>query len=88
MTVSEIREVVQPSSRTSIEKDGTCLFKGWFYDIPETLRKESIKTIVVRPDLYHKEWEKRGLKKPLWPEETPDYKFSDLKMKLYYHIQL
>ena len=35
---------------------------------------------------YKKDWKARGLMAPIEPEQAPDYKFSDLEMKLYYKI--
>ena len=37
---------------------------------------------------YSLNWEKLGLTSPMQPEEMPDYRFSDLEMKLYYRIKV
>lgn len=88
MTVAEIREVSQASSRAWIEKDGTVLFADWFYKVPEDLQKAIVKEFTFYPEIRHKDWEKLGLDSPMQPEETPDYHFSDLEMKLYYRIKI
>lgn len=88
MTVGEIREVSQASSRAWIEKDGAVLFADWFYKIPEDLQKAEVKEFTFYPEIRHKEWEKRGLDSPMQPEEMPDYSFSDLIMKLYYRMKI
>lgn len=88
MTVGEIREVSQPSARAWIEKDGNVLFADWFYKIPEELQKVEVKEFTFYPEIRHKGWEKLGLISPIQPEEMPDYRFSDLEMKLYYRIKV
>lgn len=88
MTVGEIREVSQPSARAWIEKDGNVLFADWFYKVPEELQKVEVKEFTFYPEIRHKDREKLGLISPIQPEEMPDYRFSDLEMKLYYRIKV
>ncbi len=40
----------------------------------------------IDPEIRAKDWKARGLMAPIEPEQAPDYKFSDLEMKLYYKI--
>ena len=40
----------------------------------------------IDPEIRAKDWKARGLMTPIEPEQAPDYKFSDLEMKLYYKI--
>lgn len=88
MTVAEIREVSQASARAWIEKDGKVLFADWFYKVPEDLQKATVKQFTFSPEIRHKNWEKLGLDSPIQPEEMPDYRFSDLMMKLYYKMTI
>lgn len=88
MTVGQIGEITQPSSRALIERDGTVLYTDWFYKIPEELQKETVKEFTIAPEIRHKKWQEMGLDKPLQPEETPDYNFADLEMKLYYRMKI
>ena len=88
MTVGEIREVSPPSTRALIEKDGNVLFADWFCKVPEDLLKAKVKEFNLYQEIRHKDWEKLGLDAPMQPEETPDYGFSDLMMKLYYKITI
>lgn len=88
MTVGEIREVSQPSARAWIEKDGIVVFTDWFYKVPEDLQKATVKEFNLYPEIRHKDWEKLGLDAPMQPKETPDYRFSDLMMKLYYKMTI
>ena len=88
MSVGEIRAVSQPSARAWIEKDGKVLFADWFYKVPEDLQKATVKQFTFSPEIRHKDWEKLGLDSPIQPEEMPDYRFSDLMMKLYYKMKI
>ena len=40
------------------------------------------------PEITHRKWKELNLMPPLRPDETPDYKFQELQMKLYYTIYL
>lgn len=40
------------------------------------------------PEITHRRWKELGLMKPLEPEQTAQYKFSDLQMSLYYTIYI
>lgn len=76
-----------------IKKGEKVLFKGYLAlmdlekEKPQYIRDKVEKFRAV-PDIKHKNWEKLGLMKPLMPEETPQYSFSDLQMTLYYTIIL
>ena len=86
MTVGEIREITWPSCRALIERDGKIVYIDWFYKIPEELRREKIKELIISTEVRHKNWKKLGLDRPLQPDELPDYSFSDLEMKIYYRM--
>lgn len=64
------------------------IFADWFYKVPEDLLKAKVKEFAFAPEICHKNWEKLGLTSPMQPEEMPDYRFSDLEMKLYYRIKV
>ena len=55
-------------------------------DIEEEILSAEVKRFQAVPEIRHKEWQKRGLMKPLQPEETPEYNFSDLQMSIYHTI--
>lgn len=40
------------------------------------------------PEITHRKWKELNLMSPLRPDETPDFKFQELQMKLYYTIYL
>ena len=61
------------------------------HEISEEYRKYSgheIKKFRAVPEITHRRWEELGLMKPLEPEQTAQYKFSDLQMSLYYTIYI
>lgn len=40
------------------------------------------------PEITHRKWKELNLMSPLKPDETPDFRFQELQMKLYYTIYL
>jgi site-specific DNA-cytosine methylase len=47
-----------------------------------------VKKFRAVPEITHRRWKELGLMKPLEPEQTAQYKFSDLQMSLYYTIYI
>lgn len=39
-------------------------------------------------NMPHRKWKELNLMSPLRPDETPDFRFQELQMKLYYTIYL
>ncbi|WP_306780055.1 hypothetical protein [Agathobacter rectalis] len=61
------------------------------HEISEEYRKYSgheVKKFRAVPEITHRRWKELGLMKPLEPEQTAQYKFSDLQMSLYYTIYI
>ena len=61
------------------------------HEISEEYRKYSgheVKKFRAVPEITHKRWKELGLMKPLEPDQTAQYKFSDLQMSLYYTIYI
>lgn len=57
--------------------------------IPERLCSEhEVKKFRAVPEITHRRWKELGLMKPLEPDQTAQYKFSDLQMSLYYTIYI
>lgn len=50
--------------------------------------QDEVEKFKAVPEIKHKRWQELGLMKPLQPEQTPQYSFSDLQMNLYYTIIL
>lgn len=56
--------------------------------IPERLCMHEVKKFRAVPEITHRRWKELGLMKPLEPDQTAQYKFSDLQMSLYYTIYI
>lgn len=89
ITVREFLKTLTGPDRIKIVKDKEILFVGYRADgkeIPPERLDAEMKLFRSEPEIRHREWKKRGLMPPLEPDQTPDFKFSDLEMKLYYKI--
>lgn len=88
ITVREFLKTLTGPDRIKIVKDKEILFVGYRADgkeIPPECLDAEMKLFRSEPEIRHREWKKR-LMPPLKPEQTPDFSFSDLEMKLYYKI--
>ncbi|NCB92891.1 MAG: hypothetical protein EOM40_10100 [Clostridia bacterium] len=81
--------------RMRLQRDNEQIYVGFVGAFTEDARerigvsgKEEVKKLRAVPELRHREWKERGLMQPTQPEETPDYKFSDLQLTLYYDIYI
>lgn len=93
MQTQDIIRVLQSSDRLQIKKGKTLIYAGYvasmkYTDIEEEILSAEVKRFQAVPEIRHKEWQKRGLMKPLQPEETPEYNFSDLQMSIYHTITI
>lgn len=93
MQTQDIIRVLQSSDRLQIKKGKTLIYAGYVAsmehtDIEEEILSAEVKRFQAVPEIRHKEWQKRGLMKPLQPEETPEYNFSDLQMSIYHTITI
>lgn len=96
MTILDFLGIIEKSDRIRITKDGKDLYTGWAamlsFDKEKAVIQQyggaEVKKFRAIPEIRHREWEERGLMKPLEPDKTPDYAFSDLQMKLYYEIRI
>lgn len=94
MTFGEFVKLLEDSDRVRVIKGEKDVFVGWLAiltmhsDVYEKIRADAIKKIRAIPEIRHKQWEELNLMRPLKPDETPDFSFSDLQMTLYYTIYL
>lgn len=95
MTVQDFVNVIENSDMMRIIKDGKDLFIDYraslrFEDsgLFESIKHEEIRKFRAVPEIRHREWKERNLMPPLTPDETPDFSFRDLQMKLYYTIYI
>lgn len=95
MTLEEFVKLLENSDRLRILKDEKEVFVGWLAMlvmhneiIYERIRMDAVKKFRAIPEIRHRRWKERKLMKPLEPDETPEFLFSDLQMNLYYTIYL
>lgn len=99
MTVKEFISTLESSDRLRIIENKTDVYTGYLavfrpfanHEISEEYRKYSgreVKKFRAVPEITHRRWEELGLMKPLEPDQTAQYKFSDLQMSLYYTIYI
>lgn len=94
MILEEFVKLIENSDRLRILKDEKEVFVGWLAmlvmqnEIYERMRTDVVKKFRAIPEMRHKQWKERNLMKPLEPDETPEFVFSDLQMNLYYTIYL
>lgn len=94
MTLEEFAKLLENSDRLRILKDENEVFVGWLAmlvmhnETYEKIRTNAVKKFRAIPEIRHRQWKERNLMKPLEPDETPEFLFSDLQMNLYYTIYL
>lgn len=94
MALEEFVKLLENSDRLRILKDGKEVFVGWLAmlvmhnEMYERMRTDAVKKFKAIPEIRHRQWKERNLMKPLEPDETPEFLFSDLQMNLYYTIYI
>lgn len=99
MTLAEFLETLTSADMLRIFKDNEEIFVGYLaLFAPEVghanceLYEQHKNGKVIRfravPEITHRKWKELNLMSPLKPDETPDFKFQELQMKLYYTIYL
>ena len=84
ITVKDFLEKITNPDRIKIVK-GALVHEGAADLSPDIMEAEMV-SFRIDPEIRAKDWKTRGLMAPIEPEQAPDYKFSDLEMKLYYKI--
>ena len=94
MTLEEFARLLENSDRLRIIKDEKEVFVGWlamlvmYNEAYEEMRTDVVKRFRAIPEIRHKRWKELNLMKPLEPDRTPEFSFSDLQMNLYYTIYI
>lgn len=99
VTVKEFIGTLESSDRLRIIEGKAEVYVGYLaafkpfadHEISEEYRKYSgheVKKFRAVPEITHRRWKELGLMKPLEPDQTAQYKFSDLQMSLYYTIYI
>lgn len=100
MRLEELLRTLQNYDRLRIFKEKTEVFTGYVGGLAlrngtefegelfDKHKDETVKSFRCVTEITHKRWKELNLMQPLRPEETPDFSFSDLQMKLYYTIYI
>jgi hypothetical protein len=99
MILQELIDTLDNSDCLRVIKDDKEIFVGYVaifsmkiksqeMNLFEQYKQETVKKFKAVPEIRHRRWKELNLIKPLMPEETPNFSFSDLQMSLYYTIYL
>lgn len=94
ITVGEFLEKIDNADRTRVIKNEKEIYIGFCgtlkaeTELINQIKDKEMMKFRVHTDITHKQWKELGLIKPLEPNETPDFKFRDLQLKLYYTIYI
>lgn len=98
MTLGELFKIMENTDLIRVKRGNEVLYVGFLglvekntldgYDFKRVNAPEDaeIKKIRAVPELRHRKYKELKLAPPLKPDITPMYKFSDLRMQLYYDI--
>lgn len=91
--LQELEGYLENSDRVRIYQDGKEIFTGfwWFFrhgSLYPNARGNDVIRMRATEEVRHRNWKEKGLDRPLQPDETPDYYFRDLQIKLYYKIYI
>lgn len=78
-------QIIQQNKRIYVGYCGALLFEK---DEFKNIQDKEMKKFRVIPEIRHKRWKEQNLMRPLEPDATPEFSFSDLEMKLYYVIYI
>lgn len=94
MTVGDFLETIENPDRLRVMQQGKDIYTGFCGSLKfdeETfskIKEKQVKKFRAVPEIRHRRWKELNLMRPLEPDETPDYRFSDLQMSLYYTIHI
>ncbi len=90
MTVGDFFETIENPDRVRIVRQGEDVFVGFLgvlrlkTELFDSIKGETVRKFRSVMEITHKRWKELNLMRPLEPDETPDFSFSDLQMSLYY----
>lgn len=99
MRLEELINILESTDMLQIIKDSKDVFTGYLAsiaprvgnskcDIYEQYKNDKVIRFRAVPEIRHRRWKELNLTPPLRPDETPDFKFAELQMKLYYTINI
>lgn len=99
MTLADLLNTLESADMLRIIKGDEEIFVGYLAlfapevghtncKLYEQYKFDTVVKFRAVPEITHRKWKELNLMSPLRPDETPDYKFQELQMKLYYTIYL
>lgn len=99
MTLEELIDTLESADMTRIIRDREDVFTGYLAsfapragnskcEIYEQYKNDRVVKFRAVPEITHRKWKELNLMSPLRPDETPNFKFQELQMKLYYTIYI
>lgn len=99
MTLEELIDTLESTNMLRIFKGDEEIFVGYLAlfapevghtncKLYEQYKNDKVIKFSAVPEITHRKWKELNLMSPLKPDETQDFRFQDLQMKLYYTIYL
>lgn len=99
MTLEELIDTLESANMLRIFKGDEEIFVGYLAlfapevghtncKLYEQYKNDKVIRFRAVPEITHRKWKELNLMSPLRPDETPDFRFQELQMKLYYTIYL
>ncbi|MDO4331792.1 MAG: hypothetical protein Q4C58_03800 [Eubacteriales bacterium] len=94
MTAGDFIETIENPDKVRIVQQGDDVFVGFLgvlrlkTEVFDRIKGETVKKFRAIPEIRHRRWKELNLMRPLEPDETPDFSFNDLELKLYYTIHI
>lgn len=96
ITVQEALNLLHNSDRALIIEQTAqgqqIITKGWVADIKEKENEELLQRTAKRLrcicETRRKDWKEKELLPPVMPEQTPQYKFKDMEVRIYYALHI
>ena len=99
MTLADLLNILESADMLRIIKGDEEIFVGYLAlfapevghtncKLYEQYKFDEVVKFRAVPEITHRKWKELNLMSPLRPDETPDYKFQVLQMKLYYTIYI
>lgn len=86
MTVGDFFETIENPDRVRIVRQGEDVFVGFLgvlrlkTELFDSIKGETVRKFRSVAEITHRRWKELNLMRPLEPNETPDFVFSDLQM--------
>ena len=100
MVLKDIVKVLENADMIRVVKDQKDIYTGYlalfiksrgiekYKGLYEKHKNDEVKRFRMIPEVTHRKWREMGLKGPIDQKETPNYKFEDMQIKIYYTIYI